>query len=102
MSITILNYFLLFSRIAIALVFANSFFGKLTDLRSVEETIGKFDLFSRRFSRPAVWLLRRSVRLEKCLHAARMMGTGIDCIGRDRFCGCLHSSRDSSPLRGSE
>ena len=57
MSTTILVYSLLFCRIAIALVFASSFFGKLTDLHTVEETISQFDLFPKRFSHLAAWLL---------------------------------------------
>lgn len=60
MSTTILASSLLFCRIAIGLVFASSFIGKLFDLPAVEETIGRFDLFPKRFSRLATWLLLSS------------------------------------------
>jgi uncharacterized membrane protein YphA (DoxX/SURF4 family) len=49
-------FFLAFCRIAIGLTFAISFLGKISDLASFEQTIHRFELLPRQFTRMAAFL----------------------------------------------
>lgn len=57
MFIMFLPHILFFCRVSTALIFASAFFGKATNIGAFEETVARFDLFPRRFARPAAWFL---------------------------------------------